>query len=146
MARRGSSPYRSGLERNVAAHLEGLGQEFEYEPFRIPYVQPLTLRHYRPDFVLPNGIIVEAKGRWTTADRQKFIMVTSTYPELDLRFVFSNANARISKQSKTTYAQYCRSHGWQYATGLIPVDWIREKPNKASLELIRKFMNAPCNR
>ena len=49
--------------------------EAEYEPFRIPFVQPAKNRTYTPDFVLPNGIIIETKGRWITSDRQKFLFL-----------------------------------------------------------------------
>lgn len=137
--------YRSGLERRIAQQLKTEGIGFKYEPFKIPFVQPLKLRTYTPDFVFPNGVIVEAKGRWETADRQKFIMVTDTYPDLDIRFVFSNANSRLSKRSKTTYAKYCRDHGWKYASKAIPFSWLTEPKNETSIEAIKMILGAPCN-
>ena len=51
--------YRSGLERNVALDLNKRGISFQYEHERIPYV---VERKYLPDFQLPNGIYIEAKG------------------------------------------------------------------------------------
>lgn len=141
----GRSKFRSGLERSIAGDLQRQGVGFDYESFKIPYVQPLKVRHYLPDFILPNGIIVEAKGRWETADRQKFLMIQDTYPSLDIRFVFSRSASTISKRSKTTYAKYCRSNGWPFADKAIPLAWIKEPKNMASIRTIRRILAAPCN-
>ncbi len=64
--------------------------------------------------------MVETKGRFLTADRQKHILIKDQHPALDIRFVFSNPNTRISKQSKTTYAMWCETHGFLYAPKTIP--------------------------
>lgn len=120
--------YRSGLEDANAEHLRANGIEVEYESITIRYSKPARESRYTPDFPLPNGIIVETKGRFVTADRQKHLLIKAQHPELDIRFVFSNPNARISKQSKTTYAMWCDKHGFKYAARLIPVPWLKEKP------------------
>lgn len=113
--------YRSGLEQDNAKLLKANGVKFEYEAFAIKYIdKPHT---YTPDFRLGNGVIVETKGRFTASDRAKHLLVKAQHPELDIRFVFSNANARLSKRSKSTYAQWCEKHGFQYAEGLIPEEW-----------------------
>ena len=70
--------YRSGLEHIIAQQLEGQSVPIIYEKFQIKYVQPSKVRTYTPDFVLPNGIIVETKGRFTPADRQKHLLVRSS--------------------------------------------------------------------
>lgn len=121
--------YRSGLEELVAAQLADLGVHAEYEPKdgKIKYVQPSKSRTYTPDFVLPNHIIIETKGRFVTADRQKHLMIKDQHPDLDIRFVFSNSRGRISKQSATTYADWCNKNGFQYADKLIPKEWLKEK-------------------
>jgi hypothetical protein len=62
--------YRSGLESDNARYLEHKKVQFEYEKFRVPWVVTHT---YLPDFVLPNGIVVETKGRFVSADRRKHI-------------------------------------------------------------------------
>lgn len=131
--------YRSGLEVRVANQLKEAGVAFEYEPFRIPFTQPSKPRHYTPDVVLHNGIVVETKGRFLTADRAKHKMIQEQHPGLDLRFVFSNPNTRISKQSKTTYAMWADTHGFKYARGDIPAEWTAEPPNKASLAVIARL-------
>ena len=106
--------------------------EAEYEPFRIPFVQPAKNRTYTPDFVLPNGIIIETKGRWITSDRQKFLFLRASQPHLDIRFVFSNPNNRIGKKSRTTYGDWCEKNGFLYHKYTdrepIPASWIAEKP------------------
>jgi hypothetical protein len=87
-------------------------------------VVPERKAKYTPDFVLPNGIIVETKGRFVVADRQKHLFVKAQHPELDIRFVFSNSKAKISKTSKTTYADWCTQHGFKYADKEIPNEWL----------------------
>lgn len=74
-----------------------------------------------------NGIIIETKGRFMTADRQKHLMIQQDHPDLDIRFVFNNPNARISKTSKTTYAKWCEKYGFKYAKGSIPEAWLKER-------------------
>lgn len=115
--------YRSGLEADVAKQLESQGIPFEYETKKIPYQ---SQSKYIPDFILPNGIIVEAKGRLTQEDRSKMRKVKEQHPGLDIRFVFSRSNSRLSKISKTTYAEWCDKYGFPYAEKVIPMDWIKE--------------------
>lgn len=123
--------YRSGLEENVVAQLQSLGVPFEYECKEdvLVYTKPETKHKYHPDFTrLPNGIIVETKGRFVTADRQKHLLVKAQHPDKDIRFVFSNSNTKISKVSKTSYADWCIKHGFKYADKLIPLEWLKETP------------------
>lgn len=117
--------YRSGLEVKVARQLEELGIPFEYEKLKIKY-QVNETRTYSPDYVLPNGIIVETKGRFVAADRKKHLLIQRQDPFLDIRFVFTNSKAKISKGSKTSYADWCDKHGFKYSDKLIPVEWINE--------------------
>ena len=96
---------------------------FKYEEFKIKYEVHET-RTYTPDFELPNGIIIESKGRFVPADRKKHLLVKKQHPELDIRFVFSNSRAKINKGSKTTYGDWCDKNGFQYSDKLIPEGWI----------------------
>lgn len=118
--------FRSGLEKRTAAWLSLRKVKFKYEETRIPYAVSET-RHYTPDFQLPNGIYVETKGRFLPSDRKKHLLVKKQYPELDIRFVFSNPKAKIRKGSKTSYADWCDKHGFLYAQEYIPVEWVKEK-------------------
>jgi hypothetical protein len=118
--------FRSGLEERVAEQLDQLGIEYTYEKVKLKYIKPASQHVYTPDFVLANGIVVETKGRFLAPDRQKHILVKRHNPDLDIRFVFSNSNARISKASKTTYAMWCRKHGYKFADKTIPEEWLNE--------------------
>jgi hypothetical protein len=121
--------FRSGLEERIAEQLDQLGVEYTYEKVKLKYIKPASSHVYTPDFVLANGIIVETKGRFLAPDRQKHILVKRHNPELDIRFVFSNSNARISKASKTTYAMWCRKNNYLFSDKVIPQEWIDE-PSK----------------
>jgi len=117
--------YRSGLEEDNRDYLRDLGVNFEYEQRKIKYLLPE--KTYTPDFeLLDNGIIVETKGRFTGADRTKHLTIKRQHPDLDIRFVFQNPNAKLSKRSNTTYAQWAEKNGFQWAKGLIPKEWIDE--------------------
>ena len=48
--------YRSDLEGLVADQLEKQRVKFVFEPSRIEYAVP---KRYIPDFLLPNGILIE---------------------------------------------------------------------------------------
>jgi hypothetical protein len=139
-ARAKAHGYRSGLELAVAEELQQAGVEFLYEPFKVPFVRPPKPSKYTPDIILPNGIVIELKGRFTTDDRQKHLMIQDQYPDLDIRFVFSNPNQRLSKQSKTTYAKWCDTKGFRFAKCSIPQRWIREKPKARSLQALGHLM------
>lgn len=132
--------FKSGLEDVLAAQLAAAGLKVDYESLVIPFTQPVKPRKYTPDFPLPNGIIIESKGRFVTADRQKHLLVQAQHPDIDIRFVFSNSKTRISKQSKTTYGMWCEAKGFLYADKLIPTAWLREAPNARSLAAIRRLM------
>ena len=120
--------YRSGLEEKVSKQLEDLGIPYEYEKLKITY-EVHENRTYTPDFkILANGIIVETKGRFVTADRKKHLLIKKQHPEIDIRFVFSNSNAKLQKKSPTSYADWCDKNGFLYADKLIPQEWLDENP------------------
>ncbi len=121
--------FRSGLEESIAEELTSKGVGFSFEELVIPYVKPEKPAKYTPDFVLENGIIIESKGRFLTEDRQKHLLVQKQWPALDIRFVFSNSKTKISKRSKTTYADWCIKNGFMYADKEIPDAWLKEKGN-----------------
>lgn len=122
--------FRSGLEEKIAAQLRQLGVYFQFEERKVAYTAPAKERKYLPDFHIPfkegtGSILVETKGRFVTEDRQKHLHIRNSNPDLDIRFVFSNANARISKQSSTTYAMWAERNGFKWAHRSIPLEWIR---------------------
>jgi hypothetical protein len=123
---RTASGRRSGLEDTLANELLQHGVPFVYEGEKVKYVKPAKAATYLPDFRLPNGIIIEGKGRFLSADRQKHLLIRDQQPDLDIRFVFSRSAAKISKTSKTTYADWCQKNGFRFADRLIPQAWIEE--------------------
>lgn len=121
--------FRSGLEGTINAQLEAWEIDGEYEQHKIEYVQPEKSRKYTPDFWLkgPKGtIIIESKGRFVVADRQKHLMIKEQHEDLDIRFVFTNSKQKISKGSKTSYGDWCNKNGFKYADKLIPIEWAQE--------------------
>lgn len=117
--------YRSGLEQDTAKFLKERGVKFTYEQFKIKWVDPKT-KTYTPDFVLENGIIIETKGRFISPDRAKHLAVRDQYPDLDIRFVFTNSRTKLYKGSKTTYGMWCDRYGFKYADRVIPNAWLKE--------------------
>ena len=107
MSRRSKkSPFRSTFEEDVAKIL----QEFNYEPFTIPYT---IFRSYRPDFVDVSGLyLIECKGYFRDGDTKKYTSIRDSLPEgQELIFVLMQPNKRIRKGAKMTMAQWCDKEG-----------------------------------
>jgi hypothetical protein len=128
--------YRSGLEHSISLYLTELKHKYDYETIKIEW-EDLTYRKYTPDFILSNGIIVETKGRFVTADRKKHILIKKQHPKLDIRFVFTNSRSKLSKVSKSSYGQWCTKHGFKYHDRIIPEDWLKEKGKNKHPEFIK---------
>lgn len=114
--------YKSQLEATLAKFLEDRGVPFAYEHLQLSYTQT---RKYVPDFELPNGIIIEAKGKFTSEDRRKHLSIKKEYPHLDIRFVFQRDN-KLRKNSQMKYSEWADRHGYIYAIGSIPEQWLTE--------------------
>ena len=123
---RGNDGYRGKLERAVGHQLKAIPVHFGYEPGWIPYRVPARTAKYLPDFVLPNGIVIETKGIFDAPDRQKHLLLKEQYPDLDVRFVFSRLLTPIYPKSKTTVADWCAQHGFECTQKLTPEAWIKE--------------------
>jgi hypothetical protein len=113
--------FRSGFEERIASQLRRNGIKYSYESLVIEYERLST---YTPDFILPNGIIIETKGRWVSEDRTKHLLVKQQHPDLDIRLLFQNAYNKIRKGSKTTYAMWCEKKGILYAHKQVPKSWL----------------------
>jgi hypothetical protein len=129
--------FSSNLEQRVAVQLRTAKVPFEYEAHTIRYTKPAEEGRYTPDFILPNGIIIEVKGLWETADRKKHRIIRDQFPDLDIRFVFSKSNTTIGSKSSTTYAMYCLRLGIPCSDRQIPAEWLAEKPTKARLSALK---------
>ncbi len=122
--------FRSGLEVDNATFLKNKRIDYQYESVRIEWV---ISHKYLPDFILPNGIVIETKGRFVSADRRKHLQIKKQHPEIDIRFVFSNSKAKLYKGSKSTYADWCIKNDFKFDDKLIPAAWLKEETNEASL-------------
>ena len=89
--------FKSGLEEKVSDLLCELGVHYEYESVSFSY----TIQHlYTPDFVLPNGVVLETKGYWRPEDRRKVRQVIAENPDIDLRMVFQDPYKKIVKNQR----------------------------------------------
>ena len=119
--------YRSGLEEQTAKALKKKKVKFSYELLKIKW-EDFKIRTYTPDFQLPNGIIIETKGRFTAADRRKHLEIQRQYfSAYDIRFVFSNSRAKLYKGAKSSYGDWCKKNNFLYADKEIPQEWIDEQ-------------------
>ena len=140
---------RSKFEDGVAADLEAVGMDFEYEKYSYEYDEPLRKNlarcadcdgtnlirtgWYTPDFFLENGVIIESKGRFTAADRRKMVAVKEHHPDLDIKILFMRDN-KIRKNSNTYYSDWCMQNGYDYAIKEIPRAWLNPKAGPKETE------------
>ena len=142
MARRKILPSgrRSKFEDKVAKELDDAGVKYEYESVQLEYREPLRknlatcgdcgstnlLRTgwYTPDFILSSGLIIEAKGRFTAADRRKMLAVIEAHPKERIVMLFMRDN-KIHKNSTTHYSDWCMKHNIEYAVGHPHKEWLK---------------------
>lgn len=117
--------YKSNSEYEASLQLNKSKVNFEYESETFPY-EWREDKKYTPDFFLPNGVILEVKGRFVSDDRKKHLFIRSQYPDLDIRFVFDNPYRTLYKGGKMTYADWCDKHGYKFCklNEGIPKEWL----------------------
>lgn len=124
------SGFRSGLELHVHEQLTENKISYSYESEKIEYIVPAHSSKYTPDFIFTKldgtKMYIESKGRFLASDRKKHLLIKSQHPELDIRILFQNANNKLSKSSKTTYAAWCEKNNIRYGEFPIPSDWLKE--------------------
>lgn len=118
--------FRSNYEKVVCGSLDDQGIPFDYETINL-YYEVSEQRKYTPDVILSNGIILELKGRFTSNDRKKMLLVIAQHPDKDIRMVFQRHTNKLFKGSKTTYSEWCEKHNIKWADKMIPIEWIKEK-------------------
>lgn len=100
------------------------------------YTKPAKVHSYKPDFILPNGIIVEVKGYLDPEGRKKYGILKTVKPDLDIRFLFDNPKQPIRKGSKVTIADWADNNGFPWAKKVIPADWFGEPKNSKSIRAL----------
>lgn len=117
------SSYKSGFERTIAVNLASRKVKFGYETVQLKYTLDGT---YNPDFILENGVIVEAKGLLDDASKRKMIAVKKQHPDKDIRFLFMQADKKIPR-SKQTHGEWATKNGFLWAEGEIPEEWLNDR-------------------
>lgn len=120
--------YKSKLEVLVAALLKRAKVPIKYETDVIEFVQPAKKRKYHPDFRLPGDHrYIEVKGKLDREARQKYIWVKEQHPDVQLYLLFAKADNRLSKNSRTTYAEWAEENGFEWADVRvgIPKHWLQ---------------------
>lgn len=114
--------YKSKFEQAVS---KVLGKKVKYEPDKLKFTQPAVERTYIPDWKIKTGVYIETKGKLDLESRKKMVWVKEQYPEFTFYFLFQNAHNRLTKRSKTTYAEWAEKNGFQWAhfPDGIPNEW-----------------------
>jgi len=100
--------YKSLLERDFALKwLKPRKIKAEYEAERFSYVKS---HFYVPDWKIKENGFMETKAKFTSSDRSKTLSVLKVCPDIKIIMVFANAYNKLSKKSKTTYADWCDQH------------------------------------
>jgi len=118
---------KSKFEKRIADSLSKRNVKYVYEKgLKLNYVVPESKHTYTPDFQLRGRTwYVEAKGVLDFSVRAKMLHVKASNPDADIRFVFQRDNP-IYKGSKTRYSDWAAKHGFKYAIGDVPEEWIEE--------------------
>ena len=134
--------FRSKFEYIVNKQLMESDIRFDYEGKnnKIYFIEPAKVRYYLADFLLENGIVVEAKGYFSSEDRKKHLLIKSQWPSLDIRILFMNSKTKLSKKSKTTYGMWCDKKGIQYADKVVPQSWIDHLRTPVELNEIKRTL------
>lgn len=119
--------FRSNFEKTVWEAMINEGEKADYEAVKLNYTISAT---YTPDLRLPNGILVEIKGKLDAPTRRKMLAVKKANPKLDIRFVFMRANNPIRKGAKTRYWEWAEKAGFGWSEKTVPKEWFSEKPGK----------------
>lgn len=130
--------YRSNFERSIAANLRKRGVKFQFEPHKLCYWKKktggvcrvcgakdvFTKHKYLPDFLLSNGVYIEAKGKFTAPNRTKMLAVRDSNPKLDIRMLFMKDNW-ITTKHKHRYSDWCEKNGFEFAFMKVPEEWTK---------------------
>lgn len=98
----------------------------KYESDKLKYIVEHT---YNPDFTIAPNTYIETKGRFLSADRAKHLHIKEQHPDAKVYFLFGNADNKLTKSSKTSYADWCKKHGFDYADFYkdgIPPEWFNK--------------------
>ena len=115
-ARKGAyaAGYRSVFELRVNTWMEKEGLVIPYEPAKLEYIVPSSSHKYTPDWMV-DTVIYEGKGYFSVEDRKKMLYIIESNPQIKVRMIFQNAQTKINKRSKTSYADWCDKQHIEWA-------------------------------
>ena len=108
--------FRCQLEADVAASLKELGHEYGYEATKLDYV---THHKYIADFTI-GDVLIEVKGFWPAEQRAKIRLLIKCNPGIKLFVALRNPNTKVNKNSRLTYADWCRRYSIPWCP--IPIE------------------------
>lgn len=137
-------PYRSLYEEKVADYLISKKVRFKYEHYSLEFDLPVPnawcegcdghdifqTKTYTPDFFLPYGIVIEAKGKMDKDTRKRLVAIKAGHPREDIRLLFMKNN-KIAKTSKKRYLEWAEDNGFKAAVGPeVPDEWLVKRRKK----------------
>ena len=96
--------YKSLLERDFASHIAKQKLQAEYEADTFQYVRP---SHYTPDWKIGKKRYLETKGEFAPSQRANLLAFLEQHPDIEVVMVFANAQNKLHKRAKMTYAEWC---------------------------------------
>ena len=118
--------FKGKLEEQINQSLLDQGLGISYEGERFDYY---LKRWYTPDFLVKGQAFdfwIEVKGYWPSSRRNQFLCVLRNHPNLNIFVALQSPHQRISKQSRTTYCQWCEKYGVAWCPTPIPEDFLNQ--------------------
>ena len=103
--------FKSKFEETVASNLDIVDL---YELHKLDYTVPESKHRYTPDFWISDKLVIETKGKFTSQDRYKMLLVKEQHPEIKIVMYFQNASEAIRKGSKTLYKTWAEKNGFTW--------------------------------
>lgn len=114
--------FKSLLERDFAKLLKKQKIAFKYEEDRIPYVRQSS---YTPDWKIGPKTYLETKGEFTSSQRSNLLSFREQHPDIKIIMVFAQANNKLNRKSKMTYAEWCNRHEIEFYN--LDAEYISQK-------------------
>lgn len=118
---RTSKGFRNQFEERLGSFLDERDIAYEYETLTLGY----TLEgKYKPDFILPNGVVIEAKGFFRRSAQRTLRAIKKQHPNLDIRLVFYDWNKKV-QGSNLTCKEWALKYNFKFSNKEIPNEWIK---------------------
>jgi hypothetical protein len=119
MHRSSFTGYGKKFEKKVLEELHENGVSFTFEGLKLSYSITAI---YKPDIVLPNGVIIEVKTFLPYDEQRKLRAVKESNPDLDIRLLFEKPDKKLPN-SKLTHGEWATKYGFIWTEGTVPKEW-----------------------